>query len=84
MLMLMILTLVCIFLNIGMVKIQKNILDEYMGDVDGLSTVVNFDRIIMLENGIIAEEGSYDELMKKGGKFAALVKKQMVQTAPKA
>lgn len=37
MLMLMILTLVCIFLNIGMVKIQKNILDEHMGDVDGLS-----------------------------------------------
>ena len=44
-----------------------------------LSTVENFDRIIMLENGVIAEEGSYDELMEKGEKFAALVKKQMLQ-----
>jgi ABC-type bacteriocin/lantibiotic exporter with double-glycine peptidase domain len=49
-----------------------------------LSTVVNFDRIIMLEDGIIVEEGSYDELMKKGDKFANLVRKQMVQSAPKA
>ena len=31
---LMILTLVCIFLNIGMVNIQKKILDSYMGNID--------------------------------------------------
>ncbi len=43
------------------------------------STVENFDRIIMLEDGVIVEEGSYDELMKKNGKFAALVKKQLVE-----
>ena len=45
-----------------------------------LSTVENFDRIIMLEEGVIAEEGSYDELMKKDGKFAALVRKQLIQS----
>ncbi len=45
-----------------------------------LSTVVNFDRIFMLEDGIIAEEGSYEELISKNGKFAELVRKQRLQT----
>lgn len=31
----------------------------------------------MLENGRIAEEGSYSELMEKNGKFADLVRKQL-------
>ena len=48
-----------------------------------LSTVVNFDRIIMLEDGVVVEEGSYDELMAKGEKFANLVRKQMVQSEKK-
>ena len=42
-----------------------------------LSTVKQCDRIILLEGGGIAEEGTYEELMKKNGKFAALVKRQM-------
>lgn len=41
-----------------------------------LSTVVDFDRILMFENGVIAEEGTYEELMEKNGKFAELVRKQ--------
>lgn len=44
-----------------------------------LSTVVNFDRIIVLENGKIAEEGDYAALMEKDGVFAALVRKQLVE-----
>ena len=44
-----------------------------------LSTVENFDRIIMLEDGVIVEEGSYEELMKKDGKFAGLVRKQLIK-----
>ena len=43
-----------------------------------LSTVMGFDRIIMLEDGIVAEEGSYEELMAKNGKFAELVRKQVI------
>ena len=43
-----------------------------------LSTVEGFDRIILLENGVIAEEGSYAELIRKNGSFARLVRKQMI------
>lgn len=41
-----------------------------------LSTVCRADRILYLENGKIAEEGTYDELLKKNGLFAALVERQ--------
>lgn len=43
-----------------------------------LSTVVNFDRIVMLENGKIVEDGTYDALIEKNGKFAELVRKQIL------
>ena len=38
-----------------------------------LSTACEADRIIMLEHGCVVEEGSPDELICSGGKFAALV-----------
>ena len=37
-----------------------------------LSTTRNADRIIMLENGRIAEEGSHEELLKLNGKYAQM------------
>lgn len=37
-----------------------------------LSTVRFADRIIVLENGHIEEQGSFDDLIKQGGKFATL------------
>ncbi len=42
-----------------------------------LSTIVNADRICYLEKGVLAEQGAYDELMKKNGLFAELAKRQM-------
>ncbi|MBQ0146512.1 MAG: hypothetical protein KBS51_05300 [Lachnospiraceae bacterium] len=42
-----------------------------------LSTVKDCDRILVIEEGRISESGTYDELIKKNGSFAALVKKQM-------
>lgn len=41
-----------------------------------LSTIKNADRIIMLEDGKIIEEGNYQQLIDKKGKFAELVDRQ--------
>ncbi len=41
-----------------------------------LSTIKQCDRVIYLEKGRIAEEGTYDELIAKNGKFAELVARQ--------
>ena len=43
-----------------------------------LSTIRDCDRIVLLSGGRIAEEGTYDELMARGGKFAALVEYQVL------
>jgi ATP-binding cassette subfamily C protein len=42
-----------------------------------LSTIVDADRICYLEQGVIAEMGSYQELMAKNGLFAQLAKRQL-------
>jgi NHLM bacteriocin system ABC transporter ATP-binding protein len=42
-----------------------------------LSTVINCDRIIVLDRGKIAEEGSYKELMEKQGLFAEMARRQI-------
>ena len=44
-----------------------------------LSTVQNCDRILFLEDGHIAEEGSYQELIREKGRFAELVRRQQIQ-----
>lgn len=41
-----------------------------------LSTIKSADRIIMLEDGKIIEEGKYDDLIALNGKFAELVERQ--------
>ena len=43
-----------------------------------LSTIRQCDRIIYLEKGQIVEDGTYDELIAKNGKFAELVERQRV------
>ena len=42
-----------------------------------LSTIQDCNRIIVLEEGRIAEEGTYRELMEKNGIFAAMARRQM-------
>ena len=44
-----------------------------------LSTIREADRIVMLDGGHIVEDGSYDELVAKGGKFADLVARQQLE-----
>ena len=48
-----------------------------------LSTIRRCDRILVLEGGRIAEDGTYDELLRKGGCFAELVERQRLDTAGK-
>ena len=44
-----------------------------------LSTIKNCDRILYLEQGEIVEEGTYDELVEKKGKFFELIERQRVE-----
>lgn len=44
-----------------------------------LSTIKQADRIILLDNGHIAEEGTYDQLIARGGQFAELVERQRLE-----
>lgn len=48
-----------------------------------LSTIQHADRIIYLDKGKIAEEGSYQELIQKNGLFAALVERQRLDIKDK-
>ena len=45
-----------------------------------LSTIRHCDRILVVDGGTIAEEGTYEELLAKGGLFAELVKRQRLDT----
>jgi ATP-binding cassette subfamily C protein len=42
-----------------------------------LSTIRDADRICVLQGGVVAEEGSYEELMKADGLFARLARRQL-------
>lgn len=42
-----------------------------------LSTIMNADRIVVVDNGQILEQGSHEELIGRGGKYASLWAKQV-------
>jgi ABC-type multidrug transport system fused ATPase/permease subunit len=44
-----------------------------------LSTIVNADQIFVIDKGEIAERGTHDELIKKGGNYFDLYQKQNIQ-----
>ena len=46
-----------------------------------LSTIRHCDRIIVIDEGRIIEQGTYDELIEKNGFFAELVERQRLDTA---
>ncbi|GGY49824.1 ABC transporter ATP-binding protein [Parvularcula lutaonensis] len=57
-------------------------MDELMGDktviaiAHRLSTIAAMDRLIVLDNGEIIEQGSHEELLQQGGLYAALWRRQ--------
>jgi len=64
---------------------QKKVLDAVYAEkctvlmvAHRLSTVMSCDRILVMENGQIVEEGTYDELLEADGLFSRLVRKQVL------
>lgn len=49
-----------------------------------LSTLRSADRIITMENGKVVEDGSHEELMRKGGRYSELWNEQMYGLSEKA
>ena len=47
-----------------------------------LSTIRHCDRILVLDGGKVAEDGTYEELLEKNGLFSELVAKQRLDTEP--
>lgn len=67
--------------NVTQSKVLENILQMKSTVImvaHRLSTIEHFDRIILMDEGKIAEEGTYEELMSKNDRFANLVRKQMI------
>ncbi|MCH1412712.1 MAG: ABC transporter ATP-binding protein/permease [Rhodobacteraceae bacterium] len=49
-----------------------------------LSTIADADKIIVLENGVIAEMGTHEELLNKKGRYYSLWTKQLSEEKPAA
>ena len=47
-----------------------------------LSTIRDADKIVVLKGGVVAEEGTHDELVKRGGVYAELYRIQTEAAAP--
>jgi hypothetical protein len=78
--------------RIDPLRLQENIrtdpgVEHLLGDEGAhrLATIRNADRIFVFDAGEIVEQGSFDELVAKSGRFAALARTQFMaaEEAPK-
>jgi ABC-type multidrug transport system fused ATPase/permease subunit len=44
-----------------------------------LSTIIDSDNILLLNEGVISEQGTHNDLMKKNGRYADLYRRQIVE-----
>ena len=49
-----------------------------------LSTVVDADRIVVLQDGAVVEHGRHEELLLRGGRYAALWQRQVAEESEAA
>ncbi|SMR72885.1 ATP-binding cassette, subfamily B [Aliiroseovarius halocynthiae] len=49
-----------------------------------LSTIVDADEIVVLEDGVIVEQGTHDALLEQGGRYAAMWARQASEDEPEA
>ena len=49
-----------------------------------LSTVQDCDEILVMDAGMVVEQGTHDDLMRKGGRYSELVAFQRNHTMPNA
>jgi ATP-binding cassette subfamily B protein len=47
-----------------------------------LHTIMHADRILVIENGVIAEQGRHQELLRKGGRYASFYRLQLQEQEP--
>ena len=47
-----------------------------------LHTITHADRILVVEGGAIVESGRHDELLRKGGRYAAFYRLQLKRQEP--
>lgn len=70
-------------------KLVKNAIDRLMEDrttlviAHRLSTVINADKIFVIDRGKVVEEGTHQELLAMGGKYANLYSKQFLEESRK-
>ncbi len=66
---------------------EEQILENLKGELGGrtaiiishrVSTVKNADEIVVLEDGQIVEQGTHDQLVESGGRYAALYQRQLL------
>jgi ATP-binding cassette subfamily B protein len=49
-----------------------------------LHTITHADKIIVVENGAVVEQGRHDELLRRNGRYAAFYRLQLQQSEPSA